>query len=70
MTAIPASLGEADANLTALAAGIRPDLFLKKQVDQVSALNDKLSPVGRDQDLQRIVAMVLCDDHSEKSKSG
>jgi hypothetical protein len=46
MTTIPANLGEADANLTALVPGIRPDLFLKKQIDQVGVLNDKLSPAG------------------------
>ena len=42
----PASFDEAAAELTALIPGIRPDLLLIKQVDQVSALNDRLPPAG------------------------
>jgi hypothetical protein len=40
------SFHEVDANRTALIPGIRPDLLLIKQVDQVSALNDRLPPAG------------------------
>ena len=40
------SFGEADADLAALNPGIRPDLLLIKQVDQVSALNGRLPPAG------------------------
>jgi hypothetical protein len=42
VVAKPASFGEADAGLTALIPGVRPDLLLIKQVDQVSALNGGL----------------------------
>jgi hypothetical protein len=40
------SFGAADADSTALVAGIRPVLLLIKQVDQVSALNGRLPPAG------------------------
>jgi hypothetical protein len=46
MTARFESLREADADLTALIPGIRPDLLLIKQVDQVSTLNGRLPPAG------------------------
>ena len=53
----PASLGEADLNRSAPIPGIRPDLLLIKQVDQVSALNGRLSPIVGWRDLHRIVGM-------------
>jgi hypothetical protein len=37
---------EADADLTAPIPGIRPDLLLIKQVDQVSPPNGRLLPAG------------------------
>jgi hypothetical protein len=40
------SFGETDPGMTALILGIRPDLLLIKQVDQVGALNGKLPPAG------------------------
>jgi hypothetical protein len=40
------SFGEADADLTALIPGIRPDLLLLKQVDQASVLNVWLPPAS------------------------
>jgi hypothetical protein len=40
------AFGEAVAGQTALIPGIRPDLLLIKQVDQVSALNGRLPPAG------------------------
>jgi hypothetical protein len=43
--------------LTALIPGVRPDLLLIKQVDQVRALNGRLPPAGRSLDLHRIVGM-------------
>ena len=56
VTARPASFGDTEADVTALIPGIRPVLLLIKQVDQVSALNGRLRPAGR-QDLHRIVGV-------------
>ena len=39
-------MGEADSSRTALIPGIRPDLLLIKQVDQVRALNGRLLPAA------------------------
>src|SRR5690348_7511564 len=47
VTVRPATFAGADAGLPALIPGIRPDLLLIKQVDQVSALNGRLPVAGR-----------------------
>jgi hypothetical protein len=46
VTARLASFGEANADPGALIPGIRPDLLLIKQVDQVGELNGRLPPAG------------------------